>query len=221
MSNQLTPCMEDLRMDSTKEKVSYCIGLETGRNLRNQFADIDHDCLKDGFLDALSESNPKLQQDEIQSILVALKNQIEVQQRQNFSKLAEDNKRQSEQFLSENKSKKGVESLSSGLQYKVLSSGPASGASPTPLDFVKIHYRGSFIDGRIFDSSYQRGQPHVFPLNRVIPGWTEILQMMKPGDKWEVYIPPYLAYGQMGFGQEIGPNMALVFEIELIAINEN
>lgn len=208
-------------MDSTKEKVSYCIGLETGRNLRNQFADIDHDCLKDGFLDALSESNPKLQQDEIQSILVALKNQIEVQQRQNFSKLAEDNKRQSEQFLSENKSKKGVESLSSGLQYKVLSSGPASGASPTPLDFVKIHYRGSFIDGRIFDSSYQRGQPHVFPLNRVIPGWTEILQMMKPGDKWEVYIPPYLAYGQMGFGQEIGPNMALVFEIELIAINEN
>ncbi len=208
-------------MDSTKEKVSYCIGLETGRNLRNQFADMDHNCLKDGFMDALSESNPKLQQDEIQSILVALKNQIEMQQRQNFSKLAEDNKKQSEQFLNENKNKKGVESLSSGLQYKVLSSGPASGTHPTPLDFVKIHYRGSFIDGRIFDSSYQRGQPHVFPLNRVIPGWTEILQMMKPGDKWEVYIPPYLAYGQMGFGQEIGPNMALIFEIELIAINEN
>lgn len=144
-----------------------------------------------------------------------------MQQRQNFSKLAEDNKKQSEQFLNENKNKKGVESLSSGLQYKVLSSGPASGTHPTPLDFVKIHYRGSFIDGRIFDSSYQRGQPHVFPLNRVIPGWTEILQMMKPGDKWEVYIPPYLAYGQMGFGQEIGPNMALIFEIELIAINEN
>lgn len=208
-------------MDSTKEKVSYCIGLETGRNLRNQFADMDQDCLKDGFMDALSESNPKLQQDEIQSILVALKNQIEAQQRQNFSKIGEENKKQSEQFLNENKGKKGVETLTSGLQYKVLSSGPASGMHPTPLDFVKIHYRGSFIDGRVFDSSYQRGQPHVFPLNRVIAGWTEILQMMKPGDKWEVYIPPYLAYGQMGFGQEIGPNMALVFEIELIAINEN
>jgi FKBP-type peptidyl-prolyl cis-trans isomerase FklB len=213
--------MEDLPMDSTKEKVSYCIGLETGRNLRNQFADMDQDCLKDGFMDALSESNPKLQQDEIQSILVALKNQIEMQQRQNFSKIGEENKKQSELFLNENKTKKGVETLSSGLQYKVLSSGPASGMHPTPLDFVKIHYRGSFIDGRLFDSSYQRGQPHVFPLNRVIPGWTEILQMMKPGDKWEVYIPPYLAYGQMGFGQEIGPNMALVFEIELISINEN
>ena len=186
-------------MDSTKEKVSYCIGLETGRNLRNQFADMDQDCLKDGFMDALSESNPKLQQDEIQSILVALKNQIEMQQRQNFSKIGEENKKQSELFLNENKTKKGVETLSSGLQYKVLSSGPASGMHPTPLDFVKIHYRGSFIDGRLFDSSYQRGQPHVFPLNRVIPGWTEILQMMKPGDKWEVYIPPYLAYGQMGF----------------------
>ena len=208
-------------MDSTKEKVSYCIGLETGRNLRNQFADMDQDCLKDGFMDALSESDPKLQQEEIQSILVALKNQIEMQQRQNFSKMGEENKKQSELFLNENKSKKGVETLSSGLQYKVLSSGPASGTHPTPLDFVKIHYRGSFIDGRLFDSSYQRGQPHVFPLNRVIPGWTEILQMMKPGDKWEVYIPPYLAYGQMGFGQEIGPNMALVFEIELLAINEN
>lgn len=208
-------------MDSTKEKVSYCIGLETGRNLRNQFADMDQNCLKDGFMDALSESNPKLQQDEIQSILVALKNQIEMQQRQNFSKIGEENKKQSELFLNENKSKKGVETLTSGLQYKVLSSGPASGAHPSPLDFVKIHYRGNFIDGRVFDSSYQRGQPHVFPLNRVIPGWTEILQMMKPGDKWEVYIPPYLAYGQMGFGQEIGPNMALIFEIELISINEN
>lgn len=208
-------------MESTKEKVSYCIGLETGRNLKSQFADMDKDCLKEGFMDALLESTPRLQQEEIQSILVALKNQIETQQRQNFSRFAEENKKQSEAFLSENKKKEGVETLTSGLQYKILSSGPAKGIHPTSLDFVKIHYRGNFIDGRVFDSSYQRGQPHVFPLNRVIAGWTEILQLMSVGDKWQVFIPPYLAYGQVGFGQEIGPNMALIFEIELLGINEN
>ncbi len=207
-------------MNSTKEKVSYCIGLETGRNLRNQFGDMDVSCLMDGFNDALSESNPKLKQDEIQSILVALKNQIESQQRQHFSRVAEENKKRSEAFLVENKGKAGVTTLTSGLQYKVLSSGSASGMHPTPLDFVKIHYRGSFPDGRVFDSSYQRGEPAVFPLNRVIAGWTEILQLMRMGDKWEVFIPPYLAYGEMGFGQEIGPNVALIFEIELLGINE-
>lgn len=207
-------------MNSTKEKVSYCIGLETGRNLRHQFSDMDMERLNEGFLDALSESNPKLNQEEIQSILVALKGQIETQQRQHFSKVAEDNKKRSEVFLNENKSKPGIEALTSGLQYKVLSSGPSSGTHPTPLDFVKIHYRGTFPDGRVFDSSYQRGQPHVFPLNRVIAGWTEVLQLMKVGDKWEVFIPPYLAYGEMGFNQQIGPNMALVFEIELLGINE-
>jgi FKBP-type peptidyl-prolyl cis-trans isomerase FklB len=207
-------------MDSTKEKVSYCIGLETGRNLRHQFADMDMQCLQDGFLDALSESNPKLKQEEIQSILIALKNQIESQQRQHFSKVAEENKKRSEAFLHENKGKEGIQTLTSGLQYKALSSGPASGVHPTPLDLVKIHYRGSFVDGRTFDSSYQRGEPHVFPLNRVIAGWTEVLQLMRVGDKWQVFIPPYLAYGEMGFGQEIGPNTALVFEIELLGINE-
>jgi FKBP-type peptidyl-prolyl cis-trans isomerase FklB len=208
-------------MKSTKEKVSYCIGLETGRNLKNQFSDMDEQCLLDGFQDAVSASNPKIAQEEIQSILVALKNQVESQQRQHFARVAEDNKKRSEMFFAENKEKEGVVTLMSGLQYKVLSSGPASGIHPTPLDFVKIHYRGNFIDGRVFDSSYQRGQPHVFPLNRVIAGWTEILQKMRVGDKWQVFIPPYLAYGEMGFGQEIGPNTALIFEIELLGINEN
>ena len=208
-------------MNSTKEKVSYCIGLETGRNLRHQFADMDMERLNEGFQDALSESDPKLKQDEIQSILVALRTQVETQQRQHFSKVAEENKKQSETFLQANKGREGVQTLSSGLQYKILGSGPSSGEHPTPLDFVKMHYRGNFIDGRVFDSSYERGQPHVFPMNRVIPGWTEVLQLMKVGDKWQVFIPAYLAYGEMGFGQEIGPNVALIFEMELLAINEN
>lgn len=177
-------------MKSTKEKVSYCIGLETGRNLKHQFADMDLQCLLDGFQDAVSASDPKLAQEEVQSILVALRNQVETQQRHHFARVAEENKKQSERFLADNKEKEGIVTLMSGLQYKVLSSGPVSGVHPTPLDFVKIHYRGSFIDGRVFDSSYQRGQPHVFPLNRVIAGWTEILQKMKAGDKWQVFIPP-------------------------------
>lgn len=208
-------------MKSTKEKVSYCIGLETGRNLKHQFADMDVDCLLDGFQDAVSASDPKLAQEEVQSILVALKNQVETQQRQHYARVAEENKKRSEAYLAENKEKEDVITLMSGLQYKVLSSGSGPDVHPTPLDVVKIHYRGSFIDGRVFDSSYQRGQPHVFPLNRVIAGWMEILQKMKVGDKWQVFIPPYLAYGEMGFGQEIGPNVALVFEIELLGINEN
>ncbi len=207
-------------MKSTKEKVSYCIGLETARNLKQQFADLDLQCLTQGFNDALSETTPQLTQEEIHSVLAALRNQVESQQRQHFAKIAEENKKRSESFLSENKNKEGMTTLTSGLQYKVLAKGQAPSPHPTPLDFVKIHYRGSFIDGRVFDSSYQRGQPHVFPLNRVIPGWIEVLQLMTVGDKWQVFIPPYLAYGEMGFGQEIGPNMALVFEIELLSINE-
>ncbi len=207
-------------MNSTKEKVSYCIGLETGKRLKHQFGDMDVDCLKKGFLDAVFEETPALQQEEVQSILSALQNQVESQQKNHFSKLAEHNKKQSEEFFNENKHKEGVHSLSSGMQYKILSSGPSSEERPTVLDVVKVHYRGSFIDGRVFDSSYQRNEPTVFPLNRVIAGWAEILQLMKVGDKWQVFIPPYLAYGEMGFGQEIGPNTALVFEMELLAINE-
>jgi FKBP-type peptidyl-prolyl cis-trans isomerase FklB len=207
-------------MKSTKEKVSYCIGLETARNLRHQFADMDTHCLSQGFNDALLELTPKLTQEEMQSILAVLKNQVETQQRQHYAKIAEDNKKRGEAFLNENKSKEGVITLTSGLQYKILSKGSGSGSHPTVLDFVKIHYRGSFIDGRVFDSSYQRGQPHAFPLNRVIPGWMEALQLMTVGDKWQVFVPSYLAYGEMGFGQEIAPNMALIFEIELLGVNE-
>lgn len=207
-------------MKSTKEKVSYCIGLETARNLRHQFADMDVQCLTQGFNDAITKTTPQLTQEEINSILTALRKQVETQQRQHFTKMADENKKQSEAFMNENKNKEGVTTLASGLQYKIMSKGQNSSSHPTPLDFVKIHYRGSFIDGRVFDSSYQRGQPHVFPLNRVIPGWSEALQLMQIGDKWQIFIPSYLAYGEMGYGNEIGPNMALIFEVELLGINE-
>ncbi len=207
-------------MKTTKEKVSYCIGLQTGMNLKQQFADMDMSCLNHGFNDALTNNDPKLANEEIQSILNALRQQIETQQRQFVTKMSEENKKKGEAFLLQNKQKEGVVTLTSGLQYKVLQKGSGSGVHPTLLDVVKIHYRGTFIDGRVFDSSYQKGKPVSFPLNRVIAGWSEVVQLMQVGDKWEVYIPHYLAYGENGFGQEIGPNTTLLFEIELLGINE-
>ena len=204
-------------MKSTREKVSYCIGLETGKNLKQQFVDMDLQLLSEGFHDALSDADPKLSHDEVRSVMIALRKQVESQQKQFISKLSEENKKAGEAFLAENKKKEGVTTLSSGLQYKVITKG--DGPSPTLLDVVTAHYKGTFLDGRVFDSSYERGKPNVFPVNRVIPGWAEVLQLMQVGDKWQVFIPSYLAYGEMGFGNEIGPNTTLIFEMELININ--
>ncbi len=204
-------------MKSTREKVSYCLGLETGRNLQRQFNDMDAELLRKGFEDAIANNNPKLNQDEIQSIMQALRQQVETQQRQFYAKLSEQNRQEGENFLENNKAQEGVVTLKSGLQYKVLS--PGSGPKPSPADVVSVHYRGSFINGTIFDSSYERGKPQVFPLNRVIPGWSEALQHMHVGDKWQIVVPHYLAYGEAGFGNEIGPNTTLVFEMELLGIN--
>lgn len=204
-------------MKSTREKVSYCLGLETGRNIQRQFSDMDIDLLRKGFEDAIANNNPKLGQDEIQSIMQALRQQVELQQKQFYAKLSEQNRQEGEAFLEKNKLEEGVITLKSGLQYQVLQKG--TGPKPTPADVVSVHYRGSFINGMIFDSSYERGKPQVFPLNRVIPGWSEALQIMHVGDKWKIVIPHYLAYGEAGFGNEIGPNTTLVFEMELLGIN--
>ena len=162
-------------MDTTKEKVSYCIGLQTGMNLKQQFADIDFDCLNNGLKDALTNTPPKLKVEEIQSILLTLRQQIEKQHREFLTKLSEENKKKSEAFLLLNKQKEGVVTLNSGLQYKIIKQGPGTSSHPTLLDNVKIHYRGSFIDGRVFESSVQRGEPAQLPVNRVIPGWSEAL----------------------------------------------
>lgn len=204
-------------MKTTKEKVSYCIGLETGKNLQRQFTDIDVDLLKKGFDDALLNQKPELSNEEVQNIMQALKQQIEQQQKHFVSKLSEQNRKEGEVFLSENRAKPGVVTLNSGLQYVVLNEG--SGPKPSAADAVSVHYRGSFINGKIFDSSYERGKPHVFPINRVIPGWSEALQLMRVGDKWQLFVPHYLAYGEAGFGNEIGPCTTLVFEMELLGIN--
>jgi FKBP-type peptidyl-prolyl cis-trans isomerase FklB len=204
-------------MKSTKEKVSYCIGLETGRSLQKQFSDMDSDLLRKGFEDGLANALPKLSQEEVQSIMQALRQQIDQQQRAFIAKMSENNRKEGEDYLEKNKSEDGVVTLKSGLQYKVLQTG--TGAKPSITDVVSVHYRGSFINGQIFDSSYERGKPQVFPVNRVIPGWSEALQLMQVGDKWQIVVPHYLAYGEAGFGNEIPPSTTLVFEMELLDIN--
>ena len=205
-------------MESMKEKVSYCIGLETVRNLMRQFSDIEGKFLLEGINDALMGKAQKIEQNEVISIMQALKQQVEHQQREFITKLSEHNRKEGEAFLAKNKEQEGVKTLSSGLQYQVLAQG--NGAKPTPVDMVSVHYRGKFLDGRIFDSSYERGKPHVFPVNRVIAGWSEALQLMRVGDKWTIFVPHYLAYGEAGFGNEIAPCSTLIFEMELLGIND-
>lgn len=205
-------------MESNREKVSYCIGLETGKNIRNQFKDIDLELLKKGFSDAIAERTPALEVDEINNILTALSEQIQNQQKEFVLHVSDKNRQEGEAFLEQNKSKPGVITLGSGLQYKILATG--TGPCPTLYDTVTIHYRGQFLDGTVFDSSYERGKPAQFPVNRVIPGWSEALKLMKVGDKWQVFIPSYLAYGEGGYGPHIEPNALLIFEMELLGISK-
>lgn len=205
-------------MQSSKDKASYCIGFETGKNLRQQFAELEQSILIEGFTDAISGSNPKLSQEEMGKVIDMIRQQVERQQRDFVAKIATENKRIGEDFLEKNKKEPGIKTLSSGLQYKVLKEG--KGRTPTLLDVVKTHYKGTFISGEVFDSSYDRNEPQVFPVNRVIPGWAEALQNMKEGDKWQIFVPSYLAYGEQGFGPVIPPNATLVFEMELISIEE-
>jgi FKBP-type peptidyl-prolyl cis-trans isomerase FklB len=204
-------------MKTNREKVSYCIGLETAKNLKNQFKDLDMSLLMTGFQDALEERTPPLERDEIRSILTALQQQVQKQQKEFVIQVAQANKKESEAFFEENRKKLGVVTTASGLQYEILASG--NGPSPTMMDEVLCHYRGSFINGNVFDSTYEHGKPQTLPLARVIPGWSEALKLMKVGDKWKLFIPPYLAYGEAGFGPHIQPNMTLIFEMELLGIN--
>lgn len=203
-------------MDSPKEKVSYCIGYQTGQSLVGQFPDTDVELLLQGVRDGFTCVDPILSTTEMKAVLIDLKKHVEQQQKEYFDKIAEDNKREGEEFLVENRTKDDVVTLMSGLQYRVISSG--CGKIPNSQNVIKLNYQGKFIDGTVFASSYKSGKPLVAPVNRLIPGWVEACQLMKEGDKWELFVPHYLAYGPAGFGNEIGPNSTLIFELELLEI---
>ena len=208
---------EKLEPKSENDKISYSVGYQVGGDFRRQGVELDPDLLVKGMQDAMSGGKPLMTQEEMNKTLVDLKRKVVTAQREEQKKAAEKNLAEGKKFLEGNARKEGVTTLPSGLQYKVTAKG--TGASPKKTDSVTVHYKGTLIDGTEFDSSYKRGQPATFRVDSVIAGWTEALQLMKPGAKWQLFIPPNLAYGERGAGSRIGPNSTLVFEVELIKVN--
>jgi FKBP-type peptidyl-prolyl cis-trans isomerase FklB len=199
------------QLKDQKDKVSYSIGMQIGFNLARQKVDINPDILAAGIKDSLS-GKPQLTPDQVKDVMAQFEKDMEQKQKQ----LGEKNKTEGVKFLEENKSKPGVKTTASGLQYKVEKEG--TGAPPKATDMVTVNYRGTLIDGTEFDSSYKRGQPATFPVNGVIKGWTEALQLMKKGAKYQLFIPSNLAYGERAMGPDIGSNSTLIFEVELMDV---
>lgn len=212
-----TVCAEgDLALKTERDRVSYAIGMDIGKNLKVQSIDVDHDVLSRGLKDALTGSKSRLTEEEIQETMINFKKEMQVKQASRMKELGEKNKKIGEAFLAKNGKREGVTTLPSGLQYEVMKEG--DGKTPKSTDTVSVHYRGTLIDGNEFDSSFKRGQPASFPVGGVIRGWTEALQLMKTGAKWKLFIPSDLAYGERGAGGSIEPNETLIFEVELLAI---
>lgn len=205
-------------METQKEKVGYSIGWDIGNNLKSQGIDADLAFMKEGIKDALDEAQPRLTLEERREVMRVLSDELQKKQTEGNGELSAKNKKEGEAFLKQNSKKEGVKTTSSGLQYKVIKKG--TGANPSATDKVTVHYSGTLIDGTEFDSSYKRGEPATFPLNGVIRGWTEALQLMKEGGKCELYIPSELGYGERGSGRTIGPGAVLIFTVELISVNK-
>ena len=203
-------------LTTDKQKDSYAFGLNIGMKIADQPLDLDITTLLAGVRDAIMHNQPQLSEQQVRAALEDLSTQANAKENAMNQVIGESNLKEGQQFLAENKTKDGVVELPSGLQYKVLTAG--EGAKPTLDDTVTCDYRGTLISGQVFDSSYDRGQPASFPVKGVIKGWTEALQLMPVGSKWQLFIPPDLAYGSRGAGGDIGPNATLIFEVELHSI---
>jgi FKBP-type peptidyl-prolyl cis-trans isomerase FklB len=199
------------QLKDIKDKASYSLGLNVGFTFKRQNVDINTDAFMAGFKDSLSGKKPLLSEQEVREVMMEFQKDMDTKEKA----LAQKNAGESEKFLGENKTKDGVKTTASGLQYKVLKEG--NGAQPKFMDTVTVNYRGTLIDGTEFDSSYKRGEPASFPVNGVIKGWTEALQLMKTGSKYQLFIPPSLAYGEQG-RPGIPPNSTLIFEVELMDV---
>ena len=209
---------EENPLKTDKDKVSYSIGMDIGRTFKQRAFDLNTDMVARGIKDALTGGKVLLNDDQAREVLENFAKDMAAKQEGLRNAQAEKNKKAGADFLAENKKKDGVKTTASGLQYKVVKAG--TGKTPKASDTVKTHYKGTLIDGTEFDSSYKRNEPAVFPVNGVIPGWTEALQLMPVGSKWQLFIPSELAYGERGAGSAIAPNSVLTFEIELISIEE-
>lgn len=208
--------VEIKELKDQKEKVSYSIGLNIGKDFKTQGVEVDTNILLKGMTDALSGAQPMLTEAQIEETLTQLQKDMVAKQETMAKEAAEKNKAAGAAFLAENGKKEGVTTLPSGLQYKVIEEG--KGAKPTLDSTVTVHYKGTLVDGKEFDSSYSRNEPATFPVKGVIPGWTEAMQLMTEGSKWQIVIPSELAYGERGAGPVIGPNSTLIFEVELIKV---
>lgn len=218
----LTACNKGApKLDTQKDKASYIIGQNIGRSFKQQSLDaelIDLGQLRAGIEDALAGKESPLSPEEMAEVMTAFQEQIMARVDSINTAQGEANKAAGQAFLEKNSKEEGVVTLPSGLQYKVIKEG--SGSKPKPTSMVTVHYTGTLIDGTKFDSSRDRGQPATFPVNGVIAGWTEALQLMTPGSHWMLYIPSELAYGDRAASPEIGPNATLIFDVELLSVND-
>ena len=203
-------------LTTQKQKASYAIGMNIGKSLQKDSVDVDPNVLVRGLRDGLAGNKSVLSDEDAKAALAAVQNDVRKTQEAKIQVVGDVNKKEGDAFLAANKTKEGVVTLPSGLQYKILKEG--TGPKPTATDNVVCNYKGTLLDNTEFDSSYKRGQPATFPVGQVIHGWTEALQLMPVGSKWQLFIPPDLAYGPRGAGPDIGPNATLVFEVELLSI---
>ena len=205
-------------LKTPKDKFSYALGMNLGASLHKQSVDVDPNMVAQGLRAALAGGKTLLTQEEAQAALMEVQNELRKKQQEKMQVAGEANKKEGEAFLAANKGKEGVVTLPSGLEYKILKEG--TGPKPAASDSVVCNYRGTLINGTEFDSSYKRGQPATFPVNGVIKGWTEALQLMPVGSKWQLFVPSSLAYAERGAGGDIGPNATLIFDVELLSIQE-
>jgi FKBP-type peptidyl-prolyl cis-trans isomerase FklB len=205
-----------LTLKTDKDKVSYAIGVNIGKSMHKDSVDIDPAIFSRGMKDALAGGKLLLTDDEMKVALTKLQTELRAKQEQAMQKAGEINKKAGDDFLAQNKTKEGVVALPDGLQYKILKEG--TGPKPSATDSVVCNYRGTLLDGTEFDSSYKRGQPASFLVSGVIKGWTEAVQLMPLGSKWQLFVPADLAYGNRAPSPEIGPNATLIFEVELLSI---
>ena len=208
-------------LKTAKDKRSYAIGLNIGAKVANELkaggVDMDSAILARGIRDSLTGGKHLMTDEEVKTALTALETELREKARAEYEAMAAANKKEGDDFLAANKSKEGVQTLPSGLEYKILKAG--TGPKPAATDNVSCNYRGTFLNGKEFDSSEKHGgKPATFGVSEVIKGWTEALQLMPVGSKWQLFVPSDLAYGARGAGQEIGPNTALIFEVELVSI---
>ena len=207
-----------LTLKTQKDKFSYALGMKMGANLHKQAVPVDANILARGLKDSLAGTKTLLTDEEAQAAIVEVQNDLRKKQAEKMQVEGAANKKEGEAYLAANKGKEGVVTLPSGLQYKILKEG--TGPKPAATDSVVCNYRGTLTNGTEFDSSYKRGQPATFPVSGVIKGWTEALQLMPVGSKWQLFIPSDLAYGERGPAPEIGSNATLIFEVELLSIED-